>query len=126
MDESQLASEIASKVVSDTQFWIAIIGLIGAVIGSVLTIIGNLALHWFKEKPKRGLDNKRVTMLKGMLDDDRFPDKWRKLTTLSEVIGASEEETKRLLFMAGARGSEKADGKWGLVKNHPFPGPQHR
>lgn len=124
MDESQLASEIASKVVSDTKFWIAIIGLIGAIVGSLLTIIGNLALHWFKEKPNKELENKRVAMLKEMLDDDRFPEKWRNLSTLCAVIGASEEEAKRLLFIAGARGSEKADGKWGLVKNHPFPGPQ--
>lgn len=124
MDESQMASEIASKVVSDTKFWIAIIGLIGAIVGSVLTIVGNLVLHWVREKPKNDLDKKRVAMLREMLDDDRFPGKWRELSTLSAVIGAPEEETKRLLFLAEARGSEKADGKWGLVKNHPFPGPR--
>lgn len=124
MDESQMASEIASKVVSDTKFWIAIIGLIGAIVGSVLTIVGNLALHWVREKPKNDLDKKRVAMLREMLDDDRFPEKWRELSTLCAVIGASEEETKRLLLLAEARGSEKADGKWGLVKNHPFPGPR--
>ena len=56
-----------------------------------------------------------------MLKDERFPDKWRYLSTLSAVIGASDEETKRLLVKANARGSEKADGKWGLISNHPFP-----
>lgn len=65
-----------------------------------------------------------MAMLREMLDDDRFPEKWRELSTLCAVIGAAEEETKRLLFLAEARGSEKADGKWGLVKNHPFPGPR--
>ena len=121
MDESQLATEIATKVVSDTKFWIALIGLVGAVIGSLLTIGGNLLLHWLREKPQNDLDKNRITVLKTMLDDDRFPEKWRNLSTLSAVIGASEEDTKRLLFRAGARGSEKADGKWGLIKNHPFP-----
>ncbi|MDP2714149.1 hypothetical protein [Rheinheimera sp.] len=121
MDNSQLAGEIASQVISDTKFWIAIIGLVGAVIGSLLTMFGNILLHWIKEKPQSDLEKSRINMLVTMLDDDRFPQKWRSLSTLSAVIGANDEETKRLLFKAGARGSEKADGKWGLVKNHPFP-----
>lgn len=103
MDESQMASENASKVVSDTKFWIAIIGLIGAIVGSVLTIVGNLILHWVREKPKNDLDKKRVSMHREMLDDDRFRQKWRDLSTLCAVIGASEEETKRFLFLAEAR-----------------------
>ena len=120
MDESQLAAEIAAKVISDTNFWIAMIGIIGAVIGSLLTIAGNFLFHWVKDKPRRELERKRIQMLTEMLEDDRFSDKWRYFTTLSAVIGAPEEETKLLLFKAGARGSEKADGKWGLTKNHPF------
>lgn len=122
MDESQIVSEIAAKVVSDMKLWIALIGLAGAMVGSLLTIGGNIFLHWLKKKPQKDLDKKRIAMLKTMLDDDRFPGKWRKLSTLSSVIGADEQETKRLLFEAGARGSEKVDGKWGLIKNHPFPG----
>lgn len=121
MDSTQIAAEVAAKVVSDTKFWIAIIGLIGAVIGSVLTIIGNIILHNLKQKPQKKIDDGRVVLLKKMLDDNRFPDKWRNLSTLCAVIGTDEEETKRLLFMAGARGSEKTDGKWGLIKNHPLP-----
>ena len=60
-------------------------------------------------------------MLKEMLEDDRFEEKWRNLSTMSAIIGTEEAETKRLMIQAGARGSEKADGKWGLIKNHPFP-----
>lgn len=59
-----------------------------------------------------------------MLDDARFPEKWRNLSTLSAVAGTSADETKRLLIKAKARGSEKADGKWGLIGNHPFPDTQ--
>ena len=114
-------SQIATQVVSDTKFWIAIIGIIGAVIGSLLTIFGNILVHFIKEKPQRELDKSRIKMLINMLDDDRFSEKWRNLSTLSAVIGTEDEETKRLLFKAKARGSEKADGKWSLVKNNPFP-----
>jgi len=121
MTESELASQIASQVVSDTSFWIALVGLVGAIIGSVLTIFGNLILHKVKDKPQRELENSRISMLKTMLNDKRFSDKWRKLSTLSAVLGTDDQETKRLLFKAGARGSEKNDGKWGLVKHHPFP-----
>lgn len=120
MNENELALKIARQVVTDTQFWIAVIGIVGGVIGAVLTLFGNFALHWFKEKPQKKLDSKRKALLNEMLDDKRFPEKWRKLSTLSSVIGADEEETKRLLIEIDARGSEKNDGKWGLIKNHPF------
>ncbi len=124
MNETQLASEIAGLVVSDTQVWIALIGVIGAIVGALLTLVGNIVLHWLQGRPKTKFDKKRKKILKEMLDDERFEEKWRNLSTLSAVIGATEEETKRLLVELGARGSEKADGKWGLIKNHPFPGPE--
>jgi hypothetical protein len=121
MDEADLAKVISEKVVSDTQFWIALIGIIGGVVGAGLTLLGNIIFHWFKERGQHRFDKQRIDILTEMLDDDRFPKKWRNLSTLSAVIGADEEETKRLLIKAEARGSEKADGKWGLIKNHPFP-----
>ncbi len=124
MDEVNLAKTISEQVVSDTKFWIALIGILGGIIGAALTLIGNIIFHWFKEKPQHDLENQRITILKEMLDDGRFPEKWRNLSTLSAVIGASDDETKRLLIKAKARGSENADGKWGLIKNHPFPGDQ--
>lgn len=49
---------------------------------------------------------------------------WRKLSTLSRVIGADADTTKRLLIELGARGSEKPreDGEevWGLISKHPL------
>jgi len=48
MDE--LANQIAQKVVADTKYFTAIIGLIGVVIGSLLTIIGNILLHILKQR----------------------------------------------------------------------------
>jgi hypothetical protein len=124
MDETQLATSIAGKVIVDIKFWVAIIGLVGALIGSLLTILGNILLHWLKNRPQSKLDSQRITMLEKMLEDDRFPDKWRYLSTMSAVIGADENETKRLLIKTKARGSEKVDGKWGLIKYHPFPSSQ--
>jgi hypothetical protein len=124
MDETQLATSIAGKVVADTKFWVAIIGLVGALIGSFLTIFGNIILHWLKNRSQSKLDSQRIAMLEKMLEDDRFPEKWRNLSTMAAVIGADENETKRLLIKAKARGSEKADGKWGLIKHHPFPSSQ--
>lgn len=121
MDELNFAKTISEQVVSDTKFWIALIGIIGGVIGSILTLLGNIIFHWFKKKPQRDFENQRIDILKEMLEDNRFSEKWRNLSTLSAVIGANDEETKRLLIKAKARGSEKADGKWGLLKNHPFP-----
>jgi hypothetical protein len=124
MNETQFAATIAEKVASDTKFWIAMVGLIGAVIGSLLTLCGNVLLHWLRTRPQKELDKRRLTILKEMLDDNRFPEKWRNLSTMSAVIGADESETKRLLIKAKARGSETADSKWGLIKNHPFPSSQ--
>jgi hypothetical protein len=98
MDETQLATSIAGKVIVDIKFWVAIIGLVGALIGSLLTILGNILLHWLKNRPQSKLDSQRITMLEKMLEDDRFPDKWRYLSTMSAVIGADENETKRLLI----------------------------
>ncbi len=115
-----LAQEIATKVVEDTKYFTAIIGLIGVIVGSVLTIIGNIVLHVLKEKSKDKKDKPRKELLKELLEDQRFPERWRKLDTLMHVIGADEETTKRLLLELGARGSEDKQGLWGLKKFHPF------
>jgi hypothetical protein len=120
MDTTVLANLIAQKVIADAQFWVGIIGLIGVIIGSVLTIAGNLLLHWIQNRSRQRLDGARKKLLKKMLKDDRFPDRWRQLSTLSRVIGADDETTKRLLIEIDARGSEKDDSLWGLIEDHPF------
>ncbi|MBK7955704.1 MAG: hypothetical protein IPK02_18145 [Candidatus Accumulibacter sp.] len=115
-----LAQQIAERVISDTKYFSAVIGLIGAIIGSILTLGGNVFLHWLKERPTRELDSRRKKLLRKMLSDQRFKGGWRKLTTLSRVIGADDTTTTRLLIEIGARGSEKDDSLWGLIENHPF------
>ncbi len=117
MSEQEL-SLIAAKVVGDTKFWIGLVGVIGAIVGSVITLCGNFALEWFKGKAQRKIDCSRKKMLKEMLQDEAF--QWRTLSTLATVIGCNEEQTKNLLIAIGARGSEKDDGKWGLISRHPL------
>lgn len=117
MSEQEI-SQIASKVISDSKFWIGLIGVIGAIVGSLLTILGNFALEWFKSKSQRTLDKSRQDLLKEMLSDPSY--EWRNLSTLSAVIGCDEETTKHHLISIGARGSEKNDGKWGLISKHPL------
>jgi hypothetical protein len=103
-----------------TNFTIALMGFAGVVVGAVVTFCGQLILHLVKSAAKRKLDKQRISLLTDMLEDVRFPEHWRKLSTLSRVIGASENTTKRLLIKLGARGSEKPDNLWGLLKHHPL------
>ncbi len=117
MTEQEI-SQIASQVVNDTKFWIGLVGVIGALVGSLLTIFGNFALEWFKNRHQRKIDNSRQNILMQMLEDKEF--EWRNLSTLSAVIGCDEETTKHHLIAINARGSEKNDGKWGLIFRHPL------
>jgi len=101
---------------------VAIIGLIGVFVGSVISVVGTLLLHHLQEKAKAKSDEPRKSLLRDMLRDTRFD--WRKIETLSHVIGADEETTKALLIQIGARASEDGTGVWGLLEKHPLPGKQ--
>lgn len=120
MIEQTLAQEVSAEVVRDTQFWIALVGLIGGVVGAVLTIAGSILVHWLQDHPRRALDQKRKALLKTLLEARN----WRKLSTLSRVVGADAETTRRLLIEVGARGSEKPredeEEVWGLISKHPL------
>lgn len=117
MTEQEI-SQIAAKVVSDSKFWIGLIGVLGAIVGSILTILGNFALEWFKNRSQKSIDDSRKKILKEMLEDTAF--EWRSISTLAAVIGCDEETTKYHLISIKARGSEKNDGKWGLISRHPL------
>lgn len=93
MTESEI-SQIASKVVNDTKFWIAFIGVIGALVGSLLTILGNIIIEWFKNKNEKKIDKQRQDILKEMLEDTEY--EWRTLETLAAVVGCDEEKTKTI------------------------------
>ncbi|MCF7516666.1 hypothetical protein [Pseudoalteromonas sp. L21] len=114
----QEISQLALKIANDSKTWITLIGVFGAIVGSILTIFGNFALEWFKGRGQKKLLDSRQKILKEMLEDKAF--EWRTINTLSSVIGCDEETTKHYLISIGARGSEKNDGKWGLISRHPL------
>ncbi|MFN9726514.1 hypothetical protein [Acidovorax sp.] len=117
MTEQEI-SLLAAKIVGDTKFWIALVGVVGVVAGSLLNLVGSFALEWFKRKFQRDMDCARRKILLQMLNDEAF--QWRNLSTLAAVIGCDEEQTKNHLIAIGARGSEKNDGKWGLITRYPL------
>ena len=96
------------------------IGVIGAFVGGFLTIVGQLVVHWLQNRRGRALDKARTKLLRQMLERKD----WRKLSTLSRVVGADTDTTRRLLIELGARGSEKPreddEEVWGLISKHPL------
>lgn len=99
----------------------AIFGFLGTLIGAVTTI----AAIWIKERLDRKRRDKedapRKALLRTMLQN--MPDgmDWRKMETLSRVIGAQRDETARLLISIGARGSESGEDLWALISEKPLP-----
>ncbi|OLE51452.1 MAG: hypothetical protein AUG51_23455 [Acidobacteria bacterium 13_1_20CM_3_53_8] len=114
------AKQIALKVVADVNFYIAVIGLLGVIVGAVSTALGNLLIHWLKERSRAKAEKPRKELLLKMLNDERFPQRWRSFDTLKHVIGADDKTAKRLLIEIGARASEKKQDLWGLLKYHPL------
>ena len=99
---------------------IALIGVAGAVIGSIATMAGNFLIQWFRERSERAREQPERDLLLEMLSE---PDRdWRQLTTLMHVIGADEKTTKRLLLEIGARASEDGQQLWALKKRKPLGG----
>ena len=80
--------------------------------------------RWFllvwQTSADRALDKKRKEHLKSMLEKPG-PTGWRKVKTLSSVIGANRETTTRLLIELDARGSESGNDSWAYIKDKPLP-----
>lgn len=114
----QIVTVVADQVDSEIDFKIALIASLGVVIGALITVLGQWGLYFFKNGTKRKLDKERTSLLKKMLENPNH--EWRKLSTLSSVIGADEEETKRLLIHLQARGSEDGQPLWALISKKPL------
>jgi hypothetical protein len=97
---------------------IALIGIVGAVIGSVATVAVQWFNHYMGVQSQLEQDRPRKELLGKMLRSPKYP--WRKLDTLMHVIGADEENTKRLLLDLGARASEDGQSLWGLIERNPL------
>jgi len=98
---------------------IALIGVTGAVIGSIATVAVQWLSHYLQECAATKRDQPRRDILLEMLRAPQY--QWRKLETLMHVIGADEETTKNLLLQVGARASENGETLWGLLERNPLP-----
>lgn len=101
---------------------IAIIGCLGAVIGSLATVAGQIARSCLDRQAAAKRDQPRKELLKRMLEHPEHS--WRQLSTLAHVIGADEEATKELLLQLGARAAEDGADLWGFVSRNPLPSDQ--
>ncbi|MEH6402795.1 MAG: hypothetical protein V7750_05435 [Sneathiella sp.] len=99
-------------------FWL---GLIGVFVGSAITLLADFLKHRWQTKNGRELDTRRKDMLLHMLKNRPKDTEWRKLETLASVIGADYPTTTRLLIELGARGNEKQEAVWALLKDKPLP-----
>ncbi len=97
---------------------ISLIGIAGAVVGSIATMAGNVLLHWLKERSETKKEKPARELLTEMLGHTDYV--WRNLETLMHVIGTDEEKTKRLLLEVGARASEDGQAKWALKTRAPL------
>lgn len=100
-----------------SDFWL---GVLGAGIGSAITLVGQWLKHRWETSSTRTRDDGRKAMLRQMLNNPGATG-WRKMSTLSSVIGSTPEETARLLIEIEARGSETGNGGWAYLKNKPLP-----
>ena len=98
---------------------IALIGVAGAVVGSIATVAASIVNHCLQAKAAKKQDEPRTKLLLELLQKPGY--RWRKLETLMHVTGADEETTKRLLLQIGARASEDGKPLWGLVSRNPLP-----
>ena len=100
----------------------ALIGLLGAVVGALAVLASTFLQDWLANRKQEKLDKPRMAMLLHMLNHMPPGVEWREFDTLSRVIGASREETTRLLISVGARGSEAGNDVWALTSKKPLPG----
>jgi hypothetical protein len=96
-------------------------GAVGTIIGALATISGQWVKHHLETKEKSARDNSRRKLLATMLNNPG-PNGWRKMETLSRVIGADKDDTARLLVDIGARGCELGNEVWAWIKDKPLPG----
>src|SRR6266496_3140687 len=97
---------------------IALIGVAGAIVGSIATVAVTVLTHWLKQRAKEKRDKPRKELLLELLRDPEY--KWRRLDTLTHVIGSDAETTKSLLLDLGARASEDGQPLWGLIERNPL------
>lgn len=100
-----------------------LLGIIGVAVGGFGQFLIDHFRHQRDTKAQRELDDKRKELLKEALENPPSDKEWRKLQTLSRIVGADYQTTTRLLIELGARGSEseKENEAWALLSKKPLP-----
>lgn len=108
------------EIIQSANIWqSAVWGFAGTLVGALATLLGVVIKHHLDTAQQRKDDEERRSLLKQMLDNPAH--EWRDIETLSRVIGASKDDTARLLIQLGARGSELERGVWALLSKKPLP-----
>ncbi|MFT6556268.1 hypothetical protein [Sneathiella sp.] len=100
-----------------TEFFI---GIAGVLVGALITLAVDLLKYRLQTSKSRDLDNRRKALLERMLTHPPKETEWRSLASLSRVIGADYPTTTRLLIELGARGNEKENEVWALLREKPL------
>lgn len=95
-------------------------GLWGVVIGATATLAAVILQHRLQQGRAEKVAKKRRDILKKMLENPPKDAEWRSIEKLSQVVGATREETTHLLIEIGARGSESANDVWALEADQPL------
>lgn len=93
--------------------------IIGALIGSLSSLLATWLAHYLRTKSEADLDKKRKSVLKALLSGEKY--RWRNIETLAAAIGADDLKTASLLLDIGARASNTGSGSWALVSRAPYP-----
>lgn len=96
--------------------------ILASIIGGAITLTAQYVMHLIQTGKTRKADDKRSAILASMLKNPGETG-WRQLRTMAHVIGATEQETARLLIEMDCRASETGSGGWAYVKNKPLPEP---
>lgn len=83
-------------------------------------LLGGGLVSFYTVFKKHQIEKNRKNILLVLLKDKKHVNGWRKLETLSKVIGLDDEGTKNLLVEIGARGSLQEKEVWGLISKHPL------
>ena len=95
-------------------------GLLGALIGGLISLAGTALSHWLARCDERKLDQVRQDTLKKRFAASKGT--WIPMQNLMDCIGTDRETTVRHLLLIGARRSMAGNDSWGL-KDWPEPKP---
>lgn len=90
------------------------------VLGVIAGTVSNFLLHEYKLYRSRKHDRRRIKLLREMLNNPGS-NGWRKMDTMANVIGATRDETARLLIEVDARASESGKDVWAYIRKKPLP-----